>query len=353
MKLLRAVAVVILVGLVASRGFAAPPPASLIETTPPLPAALVKPAPETVADLKAIQDQVKAVLKKSMPATVAIVIPDPRGQGVAAGSGVIISEDGYVLTAGHISQRPNERCTLILPDGKKVKGETLGWNKSRDAGLIKITDAGKWPFVKMADSAKAKVGDWCLTVGHPGGHKPGRPPVVRLGRVMAVPRDRGQWIQTDTPLVGGDSGGPLFDLNGNVLGIHSWISQAITGNMHVPVNVYKETWDRLVKGDEWGVEIGGGGGRSRGPVYLGVSFDGDTEDLKITEVRTGTPAATAGLKVGDVLVSIGDTKLNRRRDLMSFLRGKKPGELVTFTVERDGKPTKVELKLARPRSDDE
>ncbi|MFO0846374.1 MAG: trypsin-like peptidase domain-containing protein [Gemmataceae bacterium] len=289
MKLLWAVAVLTLLGL-ASGALTAPPPASLIETQPPLPAALTKPAPESVADLKAIQEQVKAVLKKAVPATVAIVIPDPNGRGVAAGSGVIISEDGYVLTAGHISQKPNERCTLILTDGKTLKGETLGWNKSRDAGLIKITDKGKWPVAKMADSGKVKAGDWCLTVGHPGGHKPGRPPVVRLGRVIATTK---QWVQTDTPLVGGDSGGPLFDLNGNVIGIHSWISQSITGNMHVPVNTYKDDWDRLAKGEEWGREIGGGGGRTRG-AGLGVAFDPDTDDLKITEVYPRTPAERAG-----------------------------------------------------------
>jgi serine protease Do len=348
MKLLPAVAVVILVSLVAGRASAAPPPASVIESTPPLPAALTKPAPESVAELKAIQDQVKAALKKAMPATVAIALPDPSGRGgVAAGSGVIISEDGYVLTAGHISMKPGETCSIRLPDGKRVKGETLGWNKSRDAGLIKITDSGKWPFVKMADSDKAKVGDWCLTVGHPGGYKPGRPPVVRLGRLLAVARDRNQWIQTDTPLVGGDSGGPLFDLNGNVLGIHSWISQAITGNMHVPVNVYKETWDRLAKGEEWGREIGGG----RAPAYLGVSFDRETEDLKITDVTPGAPADKAGLKPGDVIVSVDDRAMTRRQQLLSLLSRKRPGNTVTITVEREGKKTQFEVRLAA-RDDD-
>src|SRR5262245_41827123 len=324
---------------------AAPPPP---DDAGKLPAALMKSAPESVEDLKAIQDQVKLVLKKTMPATVAIVIPDPRGRGVAAGSGVIISEDGYVLTAGHISQKPHEKCTIILPDGKRIKGETLGWNRARDAGLVKITDKGKWPYVKQGDSSKLKVGEWCLTVGHPGGYKPGRPPVVRLGRIMG----NRNFVQTDTPLVGGDSGGPLFDLHGRVIGIHRWISQEIQGNMHVPVNIYKDNWDRLVKGEEWGRELGARGDRPRSPVHLGVAFDIDTDDLKLTEVYRRTPASRAGLQAGDVLLKADDQKLAKRTDLMRFLAKKKPGENVTFEVERDGKTTKIVLTLGQPDSDD-
>ncbi len=347
MKLLGAITILGMVCLAVA--MAAPPPASVLDTPQDLPVAFKKTAPENVEDLRAIQEQVKEVLKKTIPATVAIVIPDPKGKGVAAGSGVIISEDGYVLTAGHISQKPNERCTLILPDGKRLRGETLGWNKSRDAGLIKITEKGKkWPFIKMGDSSKVKAADWVLTVGHPGGYKPGRPPVVRLGRVMLNSK---QWIQTDTPLVGGDSGGPLFDLNGNVIGIHSWISQSINGNMHVPVNIYKDDWDRLARGDEWGTEIGGKESPPR-RAYLGVAFDPDTDDLKISDVYRRTPAARAGLKVGDVLLSVDGRKLTRRDDLMNYLMRKRPGQTVTFEVARDGSTVSVEVELGRPRDEE-
>lgn len=306
------------------------------------PEAVSKVTPESVADLKAIQDQVKKVLKKTMPAIVAIVIPDPQARGVAAGSGVIINEEGIVLTAGHISQKPGVRCTLIFADGKRVKGETLGWNRSRDAGMIKIVDEGKWPHAKMGDSSKVKAGQWCLTVGHPGGYKPGRTPVVRLGKVLFANR---MWVQTDTPLVGGDSGGPLFDLEGNVIGIHSWISESISGNMHVPVNIYKDNWDRLVKKEVWGGSTAGE--RPVSQAYLGIAFDVESDDLIITEVYNRTPASKAGLKAGDVLLRIDDQKLVKRSDLMSYLMKKKPGDEVTLHVDREGVKMKVQLALTK------
>ena len=148
-----------------------------------LPAVLDKDAPASVAELKAIQEHVKAVLKKVVPATVGIRI------GGAAGSGVIIDAEGHVLTAGHVSGTPERECTIILPDGKRVKGKTLGRNNGIDSGLIQIIDKGKWNFVEMGDSTKLKRGQWCLAVGHPGGFKPGRSPVVRLGAFCNRPRE--------------------------------------------------------------------------------------------------------------------------------------------------------------------
>jgi serine protease Do len=207
------------------------------------PAVLDKPVPRNIQDLRAIQEQVKKVLAKVMPCTVAVRI------GTNGGSGVIVSKDGYVLTAGHISNhKPGRPVTLILADGRHVKGKTLGSNKGMDSGMIQITDEGEWPVAKMGDASKLKKGQWCITLGHPDGYKPGRPPVVRLGRVLDY---NAQEICTECALVGGDSGGPLFDLNGRVLGIHSSIRESIASNLHVPVNTYRTTWDRLVESEIW------------------------------------------------------------------------------------------------------
>ncbi len=326
--------------LLVSVTMAAAPP---VEREAPLPEAFHKKAPDGVADLKVIEARVKSVLKKTMPAVVAIIIRDPFGPGVAAGSGVIISPDGYVLTAGHISQTPKKECELILQGGKRVKGVTLGWHKSRDAGLIKITTKGQYPSVELGNSRKLKSGDWCLTVGHPGGYRPGRTPVVRLGRVLAA---GDKLIQTDTPLVGGDSGGPLFDMRGKVIGIHSWITDQISGNMHVPVNVYREDWDRLAKGDSWGTMIGGER-KPRGQAYLGVNFDPESDDLKIRGVTEGQPAEKAGLRAGDILVRLDGEKLEDRSDLMRVLSAKRPGEEITVEVKRNGKAVKARVTLAR------
>ncbi|MFO0930483.1 MAG: trypsin-like peptidase domain-containing protein [Gemmataceae bacterium] len=290
--------------------------------------------PENPEDLKAIQEQVKLVLKRALPATVGVSL------GSSAGSGVVINEEGYVLTAGHVSGKPDQVCTLIFPDGKRVRGKTLGWNKRLDSGLIKITEKGKWPFMPMGDSKKLKKGQWVIGVGHPGGFRPGRTPVVRLGRVL---NNTATLIQTDCALVGGDSGGPLFDLDGRVVGIHSRISWNITANIHVPVSVYKEDWPRLAKGDEWGGMLDF---LSRpGSAYLGVGFEPEKDDLKVVEVTKDTAAEKAGVKVGDVLAKVDDVKLEKRADLFAFMRKKKPGEQITLEVVRAGKPMKISVKL--------
>src|SRR5438067_1202115 len=115
-----------------------------------LPPAVEKPAPENVADLRAIQTQVNKVLDKVVPCTVGIVV------GGSSGSGVIIDKEGTVLTAGHVSGKPGQDCTLIFHDGKRVKGKTLGQNKGIDSGMIKIAEEGNWPHVEMGNSADLK-----------------------------------------------------------------------------------------------------------------------------------------------------------------------------------------------------
>src|SRR6185295_2323319 len=119
----------------------------------------------------------------------------------------------------------------------------LGLDKDVDAGMIKITDKGEWPAAEMAPDDSYAAGHWCAAVGHPNGYQKERGSVVRLGHVLAARRGV---VQTDCTLVGGDSGGPLYDLEGRVIGIHSRIGMFITANIHVPVDTYRETWDRLV-----------------------------------------------------------------------------------------------------------
>jgi S1-C subfamily serine protease len=198
--------------------------------------------PQTVNQLRALEKQVQAVVARVQPATIGISI------GPAQGSGVII-KDGYVLTAGHVSGQPGRTVTLHLADGRKVKGKTLGRNGDIDSGLIRISDEGKWPSAEMGKSSSVKKGQWVVSIGHPGGFRPNRTPVVRLGRVLEV---NGNFILTDCTLVGGDSGGPLFDLDGKVIGIHSRIGPALAQNFHVPVDTYTATWERLAKGESWG-----------------------------------------------------------------------------------------------------
>jgi S1-C subfamily serine protease len=200
-------------------------------------AAEAPPAPGGLDDLKAIQARVKKVLEKVAPSVVGVQLGDLQGSGV-------IVQDRYVLTAAHVGGRPGFKCVLVLPDGRRLNGMTVGWQRDEDVGLIEILDKGKWPSVEMGESAGLQEGQWVLSLGHPGGYKPGRPPVVRLGRVLGADDSL---IRTDCTLWHGDSGGPLFDLDGKVVGIHSSIGSAIDNNNHVPIDAFRDAWDLLVK----------------------------------------------------------------------------------------------------------
>ncbi len=200
------------------------------------------PSPKDLAELRSIQEQVEKVVPKIVSCTVGVQIGHTRG------SGVIVSEDGLVLTAGHMVGKSGQKVLFFLPDGKKAKGTTLGAYKTSDAGLVKIEDKEKWPFAERGSSADLKPGTWCIAVGHPLGFQEKRPPVVRIGRVL---RSAGTVIQTDCSLVGGDSGGPLFDLDGKVIGVNSRIGSSMQHNFHVPVDIFNDNWERLVKGDVW------------------------------------------------------------------------------------------------------
>jgi serine protease Do len=283
-----------------------------------IPPVFTKAVPESVEDLKAIQDHVKTVLAKVMPATVNVRI------GMGQGSGVIVTEDGYVLTAGHVSGIPGREVELTFGDGRKVKGKTLGLNRGIDTGLIKITTEGKWPHVGMGKSGELKKGQWCIAVGHPGGYKPGRTPVVRVGRVLDMGR---AVIRTDCALVGGDSGGPLFDMSGNVIGIHSKILGAMTANIHVPVDAYRDGWTALTLNEP----------------YMGVQGDTEGGRCKIQYVSPGSPAEKAGVKIDDIVLRFGDRKINAYEELRAQIQRRRPGDQVVIEVERGD--TTVTLKL--------
>jgi serine protease Do len=293
------------------------------------PAVLDKPAPENREDLKAIQQQVKTVLAKVIPCTVNVRV------GNAQGSGVIVSADGYVLTAGHVSGQPGRDVVVVFADGKQVKGKTLGANRDIDSGMIKITAEGKWPFVEMGNSASLKKGQWVITTGHPGGFKPGRTPVVRLGRVL---ENNDNLVRTDCTLVGGDSGGPLFDMQGKVIGIHSRIGATIATNIHVPVDTYRTTWERLAKGESWG-----------GPseAYVGVQSDPDAKDCKIKEITPDSPAAKAGFQANDVVTKFDGEKINNFEELRARILKKKPGDEVPVEIVRGDAAMTLRVVIGR------
>lgn len=198
--------------------------------------------PKDRQDLLDLEERVTRLIPKILPSTVAIRV------GTSQGTGVIVSKDGYVLTAGHVAEKPGSAATFTLHDGRTCEGKSLGAHQGVDAGLMKITDPGEFPALEMGVSEDLAPGSWCVALGHSQGYQEGRPPVARLGRILFA---RHSVLQTDCPLVGGDSGGPLVDLEGRVIGINSRISGLGSMNFHVAVDVYRENWDRLVKGELW------------------------------------------------------------------------------------------------------
>jgi len=320
-----------------------PKPPALPESDPSKLSASDKP-PANVAELKAQQAQVKAVLKKVLPATVGILVEIKSGpqRGMSAGTGVIINEEGYILTAGHVSGDPEKECRVILPGGKTVKGVTMGRNNNIDSGMVKITEKGKYPFVELGNSDKLKVGQWVIAVGHPGGFNPNRTPPLRLGRILSTNRNT---VSTDCTLIAGDSGGPLFDLDGKLIAIHSRIARPLTQNMHVPVNTFRDTWERLVASEEWGSMYGIDFSGKRSTGYLGVEFNRDKDDLTIIVVKEGHGAEKAGIKAGDRILAADGKKVTKRREFNAILLKKKPKDEVELELERDGKTLKVKVKL--------
>ncbi|QDU30339.1 putative periplasmic serine endoprotease DegP-like precursor [Anatilimnocola aggregata] len=202
---------------------------------------------QSLADLKKAQEQTHKHLDKMLAATIGIHLED------SSGSGVIVSEDGYILTAAHVIAVPGDIFEIELSDGRKVKAKSLGMDHDWDAGMAKIMGEGKWPFVEMAKD-KPKPGDWCLGTGHPGGIFTDRKPPLRLGRVLVVGdgKDPTKGIQTDATVYPGDSGGPLYNLQGEVIGIHSNIGYGVLENQHVPVEVYRQKWDDFKASKESG-----------------------------------------------------------------------------------------------------
>lgn len=287
--------------------------------------------PGGVSDLKAMQDHVCKITDKLAKCTVGVQV------GAAQGSGVIITKDGYVLTAAHVAGQPNRDVIFILADGRMLRGKTLGLNRTMDSGLMKIEGEADLPFAEMGASDQLKDGQWCLAMGHPGGYQSDRQPVLRLGRVLMTDNSA---ITTDCTLVGGDSGGPLFDMYGRVIGINSRIAGPLTANMHVPVGTFRETWDRLTKAEAWGHFPGN-------EPYIGVRGEPGATDAKVATVVADSPAEKAGVKPGDIVLKIDEQSLSDFASLSAAVRERQPGDRVKLKIRRGEEEKELTLKLGK------
>jgi serine protease Do len=285
--------------------------------------------PEDVNELKAMEAHIQKLSERVKKCTVAV-----RLQG-GMGSGVIVSPDGYVMTAGHVGGRPGRDVTVLMHDARALKGKTLGANYGIDSGLIKLNSDGPWPYAELGRSADLKPGEWCLGTGHPGGFQSKREAPVRVGRIL---HNEARALITDITLVGGDSGGPLFDMAGRVIGIHSRIGEGLRSNLHVPVDTYRKTWDRLVDGDAWG------GMRPGGPV-IGVVSDRDAKDARIAQVIPDSPADEAGIRKDDVITRFDGKKITTFEELSEAVGEKDPGDKVEIELLRGDEKIVLQLTV--------
>ncbi len=289
--------------------------------------------------LKQNEQQVEELVKRVLPCTVCV----RSANGPGSGSGVVVSEDGLVMTAAHVTRAAGNDLVVVFPNGREVKAKPLGADRTRDAALVQILEKGEYPHAELGHSDGLKTNQWCVALGHAGGFDPRRTPPVRLGRVL----NNGRFLTTDCTLISGDSGGPLFDLSGNVIGIHSNIGEALWQNNHVPAQAFHAGWDRMLAGESWGRQPGGRADPNR-PV-LGVQLDPTPhpDGCAIREVAPGSPAERAGVKDNDVIQEIEGKGVRSPADVVGRLSSRKAGDEVSLKVLHDGESREVKVKLVR------
>ena len=306
---------------------------------------------DALKELKAREEKVKAIVQRVMPCVVAVTSADDDKPG--SGSGIIVSKEGLILTAAHVTQATGNNLTIIFADGRRVKATSLGANRTTDAGMARITDPGDWPFVEMGNSDLLKLGEWVIAMGHPGGYSYERRPPVRLGRVWR--RDLDGALFTSCPLIGGDSGGPLFDLEGRVVGIHSSIHGSIEMNRHVAIDTLRFDWDKLSKDQTWG-KVSFSSSNDVRPI-TGAIFDRESsEGVVVKQVLEDLPASKAGLKTGDVVKKFDGESVTNFYAMQRLLGRRKPGDVVPMAVQRGSELVDLNLELGRrflPRRDGE
>lgn len=288
----------------------------------------------SLEDLLTLQTQIQSVQERTRKALVAIEC----GGGTA--SGVIVSPNGLVFTAAHVTGEPNRKVKVILSDGRTVEGTSLGLDTATDSAMIQLPAPAKaWPYVSISrETREVKVGDWCYALGHPGGWDVARGPVLRIGRIVKVAANM---LQSDCVLMGGDSGGALFNPQGDVIGIHSQIWQGRDQNLHVSMAPFLRAWEVMKKGQVITAWAQGSGG------WIGLSTEAAEGGLSIRAIAPDSPAMKAGLKEGDVIMSVNNEKLAAPVDFSQAIRNRTAGQLITLKIRSPHGERFVEVKLGQ------
>ncbi|HTR08350.1 MAG TPA: DegQ family serine endoprotease [Paraburkholderia sp.] len=262
----------------------------------------------------------------------------PDTPSASLGSGFIISPDGYILTNAHVVDGANV-VTVKLTDKREFKAKVVGADKQSDVAVLKI-DAKDLPTVKIGDPRQSKVGQWVVAIGSPYGFDNTVTSGIISAKSRSLPDENyTPFIQTDVPVNPGNSGGPLFNLQGEVIGINSMIYSQTGGfqglSFAIPINEAMKVKDDLVKT----------GHVSRG--RLGVAVQSMNQTLAdsfgmdkphgalVSSVDASGPAAKAGLKPGDVILSVNGQQVDDSSSLPSLIAGMKPGTKADIQVWRD------------------
>ncbi|MBV2142663.1 Do family serine endopeptidase [Falsochrobactrum sp. TDYN1] len=270
---------------------------------------------------------------------------------VAQGSGFLISEDGYVVTNNHVVS-DGDAYSIVLDDGAEFDAKLIGTDPRTDLAVLKIEDAKrKFTYVTFGDDNKIRVGDWVVAVGNPFGLGG----TVTSGIVSARGRDIGagpydDFIQIDAAVNKGNSGGPAFDLSGEVIGINTAIFSPSGGSVGIafaiPSSTAKQVVDQLIK--KGSVERG----------WIGVQIQPVTKDIAaslglaeekgalVASPQSDGPAAKAGINAGDVITAVNGETVDGPRELARKIANITPGEKVALTVWRKNKAEEVNITIA-------
>ncbi|WP_328705884.1 Do family serine endopeptidase [Erythrobacter rubeus] len=279
------------------------------------------------------------------------------------GSGFIISADGFVVTNNHVVA-PNNRATLeeitvTFPDGTEYQAELVGADAASDLAVLKIQSDRTFPFVQFGDSAQTRVGEWVVAIGNPFGLGG----TVTSGIVSAVYRNTGsgsaydRYIQTDASINRGNSGGPLFDMQGNVIGINNAIFSPSGGSVGIGFAIPAEIAAPIVDQLKEGLEI------ERG--FLGVGLNPIDDDFAdslglprnrgeiIQNVQEDSAADLAGLRPGDIVTAVNGNEVTSEQTVSFLVANLEPGTSIPISVIRDGRELTVNATLGRRPSESE
>jgi serine protease Do len=271
----------------------------------------------------------------------------PEG-GMAQGSGFIISADGYAVTNNHVVSNANE-VSVTMNDGTELKAEVIGTDPKTDLALIKIQSDKKFDYVSFTQE-NPRVGDWVMAVGNPFGLGG----TVTTGIISASGRVIGagpydDFLQIDAAINRGNSGGPAFNLEGEVVGINTAIFSPSGGSVGIGFAIPASTAENVI------ASLKESGTVTRG--WLGVRIQPVTEDIAeglglaeakgaiVSDVTEDSPALAAGIAQGDTILKVGGKDISDSRDLSRKVAELKPGQSVPVTVVRDGKTMDISVKI--------